>query len=126
MQIHLYISRHASSGSRLKAALRGHLERFQVIEYNNLQSVGRVLPFDYAKPDVGVLMLGSKEELNQLALNSFTRNLKSILILPLMDKVTMTRAYELGPVIIYHDNYDFSEVTIILDHIHKRSENQTG
>ena len=39
MQIHLYVSMQASAGSRLRAALRCHLERFQVIEYNNIHNL---------------------------------------------------------------------------------------
>ena len=122
MQLHLFLSQHAKSRSHLKEALRGSLERFNVIQYTALENIGRVLPGNGSQPDAALVLLGDKAELLQLLENKFIRNLKSILIFPETDQETMQRAYALGPITIYHNETDFEAVASILDHIRTRSD----
>lgn len=121
MQLHLYLSQHATSRTQLKEVLRGSLERFNVIQYTALENIGQVLPSNGSQPDAALILLGNNAELLRLMENKFIRNLKSILIFPETDQETMQRAYALGPITIYHNDTDFEAVASILDHIRTRN-----
>ena len=125
MQIHLFISKKAQTGNRLKAALSDALKTNPVIQYNAPNAFGSVIPAAYDVPAIAVIMVSEHEELAELAeMRGVWDRFKTILVIPNGEPETIRLADQLHPIFLTCMSSDFAEVATILDHIKKDFELQ--
>lgn len=131
MQIHLFISSHASTGDRLKHALSSFRNYCTIIQYRNIETFGQEISTTGGEPIVAVIMVGNNEELVRFGQSAIIWDrFKTILILPDGEAYAIGLSHRLRPVFIDYLNSDFNNVVAVLDHIGGKSrkfvQHQTG
>ena len=118
MQIHLFISDIAPARNRLKAKLQDIMQSDNVIEHQNPDAFGRIIPRDYNETIASVIMVANTKELSRFAkIDLFWKNSKNILILPNEKPEIIKLAHSIRPVFMTSTDSDFSEVALILEHL---------
>ena len=118
MQIHLFISEHASAKNRLEAVLKTELHVKAIINYHSPNAFGCVIPASYNEAAIAVIMAADREELILLArCNVLRERFKTILILPDDNPEIIRLGLSLRPIYIIYMDDDFSEIVLIMEHI---------
>ena len=123
MQIHFYISNHASAGNRLKSILQEFVQICPSTEHKDTDTFRKVLLEPYNDTAIAVLMVANQDELSLLAQSKMTwERFKTILVLPEGGSNLNHLSRQLRPIYTTDMSSDFKVVADILTHIFQKQD----
>ena len=123
MQIHFYISEHASNGNRLKSILQEFVHICPFTEHKSTDTFGKVMLEPYNDTAIAVVMVSGKDELQLLAQSKMTwERFKTILVLPEESSNLIGLCRQLRPIYITDPGSDLQVVAEILAHISRKQD----